>query len=332
MATSYYVSKSGLKVDPNSSAGKRLASKGSAKVTLPDAKDNYAVRNSDGSVSLYDGTYGSSSSKSSSSSAYSSYQRALEKAQAEAEAAARARTEAAVDQVAAQQSDIYSTAKSAAQQAYINRERQLVSLPQQLAALGQSGGASESTLLGVNTGYENSRNDIITSRDKAIQENVNQQNQIRSTGDATLADIANQYQSQLAQIALQQSQYEQQRQDQLNDISAQRAYEQQVREWEAAQQAARSSSSGTSTSNFSKYMSLYNATGDERYLDLANQELGIPSSNTYLPSTNAINSGSGGIYISGYGRMTQAEVNQLVQSGAVSAYRNADGTVTYRRN
>lgn len=193
----------------------------------------------------YQDRYGSSGGGG--SSAYKSY---LNDARRSAIDAQNARIQAALDQVAGQQTDINNSANDAAQQAYIAKEKMLMQNPQQLAALGISGGGSESALLGINTGYENNRNTIMQNRDKAIRENENQQNQIRATGDASLADIDNNYATQLAQYAAQQAQYEQQRRDQLNDIQSQRDYEQQV--WErnnayaaklAAQKAQTSSGS-----------------------------------------------------------------------------------------
>ena len=241
----------------------------------------------------YQDRYGSSGGGG--SSAYKSY---LKDARQSAIDAQSARTQAAIKQVAGQQTDINLSADSAAQQAYIAKEKALMQNPQQLAALGISGGGSESALLGINTGYENNRNTIMQNRDKAIRENENQQNQIRATGDASLADIDNQFATQLAQYAAQQQQYEQQRQDQLNDIASQRAYEQQVREYNAAlqaQQAAQkassgsSKSSGSSTTSFNNLMKLYEATNDKKYLDAASSLVGISnsalSSNTRLPAT-----------------------------------------------
>ena len=90
---------------------------------------------------------------------------------------------------------------------------------------------------GLNTNYENSRNSIIQQRDNALQENTNQQNQIRTTGDAGIADIENSYASQLAQYLQQQQQYERQRADSLNDIQSQRAYEQQLQAQQTAAKA-----------------------------------------------------------------------------------------------
>lgn len=296
--TTYAVSKSGMKVAPGSAAYDRVIKSGGAKVTLDNGDGGYVRRNADGSTTSYNSIYstnaGSGGGGGGGSSAYKSY---LEDARRSAIDAQNARIQAALDQVAGQQADINKSANDAAQQAYIAKEKTLMQNPQQLAALGISGGGSESALLGINTGYENNRNTIMQNRDRAIRENENQQNQIRATGDASLADIENQYYNQLAQYQAQQQQYEQQRQDQLNDIQSQRDYEQQV--WErnnayaaklAAQKAAQTSSgSSSSTANFNNLMKLYEATSDKKYLDAASSLVGISnsalSSNSAYPAT-----------------------------------------------
>ena len=334
--TTYAVSKSGMKVAPGSSAYDRVIKSGGAKVTLDNGDGGYVRRNADGSTTSYNSSYGTNSRSSGGGGGSSSYQSYLSDARRSAIDAQEARTRAALDQVAGQQTDIHNSANDAAQQAYISKAKMLMQNPQQLAALGISGGGSESALLGINTGYENNRNTIMQNRDKAIRENENQQNQIRATGDASLADIDNSFASQLAQYAAQQEQAEQQRQNQLNDIQSQRDYEQET--WErnnaysaklAAQKSAQTSSGGYSTS---QVLQMYNA----GLIDdsTANSMLGLGNSSAggYLRSTNSIAGGSGGIYISGYGRLSQSEVTNLLQSGAITAYRNDDGTITYRRN
>lgn len=340
--TTYAVSKSGMKVAPGSSAYDRVIKSGGAKVTLDNGDGGYVRRNADGSTTSYNSIYSTNSRSSGGGGGSSSYKSYLNDARQSAIDAQNARIQAALDQVAGQQTDINNSANDAAQQAYIAKEKTLMQNPQQLAALGISGGGSESALLGINTGYENNRNTIMQNRDKAIRENENQQNQIRATGDASLADIDNSFANQLAQYAAQQEQAEQQRQNQLNDIQSQRDYEQET--WErnnaysaklASQKSAQTSSgSSSSAASFNSLMKLYEATNDKKYLDAASSLAGISSSptNGYLPTTNAIAGGAGGIYISGYGRLSQSEVTNLLQSGAITAYRNDDDTITYRRN
>lgn len=173
-----------------------------------------------------------------------SYNAYLKKAEKEAKKAAEARMNAQISTIAGQQSGINQTAEEAARQAYINRELTLRGLPQQNAALGISGGGAESALLGLNTGYENSRNSIFQARDNALQENVNQQNQIRMAGDATTSDISNAYAQRLAEYLQQQQTYQQQRADQLSDLESQRAYQMQQAQTGSATAAANAQRGG----------------------------------------------------------------------------------------
>lgn len=246
----YYRTKHGMKVAADSAAGRRMASSGNAQIVRLDNGDGgYVRKNRDGTTTSYNSGYGTGSRRSSGGGgAYRSY---LDDARRSAMDAQRARVQSAIDTVAAQQSGIHSAADKNAQQAYIAKEQALTNMPQQLSSLGQSGGASESALLGLNTNYENNRNQIFENRDKAIQQNEQQQNQIRASGDASIADIENAYASKLAQYEAEQAQYERQRRDQLNDIQDQRDYDQSV--WErnnayAAKLAAQKAAQGGGTS------------------------------------------------------------------------------------
>jgi hypothetical protein len=230
----------------------------------PQYDDRGRVIYSDGRVD--DGGYSSGGSSGGSGGLYSMYgggidylsqqQAALQDAGAQAEAALRSRVDAAIGDINAQQAEINRTADQSATQAYIARMKAERSMPQQQAALGLSGGASESAMLGLNTGYENSRNAIMRDRDAQIQANIDLQNKVRLEGDAALSDIQNAYamkeldllqdyanrqaqyeqmvyQAELAQqqweqqLAAQMAQYERERQDYLADLADQRAYQEQ---------------------------------------------------------------------------------------------------------
>ena len=274
---------------------------------------------SDGRVD--DGGYSSGGSSGGSGGLYSMYgggidfsaqQAALASAREQAEAAQRSRVDAAVGDINAQQAGINRTADQSATQAYIARMKAERGMPQQQAALGLSGGASESAMLGLNTGYENSRNAIMRDRDAQIQSNLDLQNKVRLEGDAALSDIQNAYamkdldllqdqanrqaqyeqmvyQAKLAQQqweqqqAAQMSQYERERQDYLADLTDQRAYQEQqtAAEREYQQMLLRmkggsggsGSSSGGSQFKTSEILSMY----DKGLIDdaTANAMLGL---------------------------------------------------------
>ena len=275
---------------------------------------------SDGRVD--DGGYSSGGSSGGSGGLYSMYgggidylsqqQAALQDARAQAEAALRSRVDAAIGDINAQQAEINRTADQSATQAYIARMKAERSMPQQQAALGLSGGASESAMLGLNTGYENSRNAIMRDRDAQIQANIDLQNKVRLEGDAALSDIQNAYamkdldllqdyanrqaqyeqmvyQAKLAQQQWEQQQaaywdkYERERQDYLADLADQRAYQEQQtaaeREYQMMLQRMKGSSGGSGSSSggsqftTSEILSMY----DRGLIDdaTANEMLGL---------------------------------------------------------
>lgn len=264
---------------------------------------NYAYLDSIGYAPQYDSSGrvvfsdGSSSGSSGGSAAdvYSKYllggsgidylsqqQAALQSAREQAEAAQRSRVDAAISDINAQQAGINRTADQSATQAYIARMKAERGMPQQQAALGLSGGASESAMLGLNTGYENSRNAIMRDRDAQIQANIDLQNKVRLEGDAALSDIQNAYamkdldllreqanrqaqyeqmvyQAQLAQQQWEQQQaanwekYERERQDYLSDVMSEREWKeaqtQAEREYQMMLQRMKGSSGGSGSSS-----------------------------------------------------------------------------------
>ena len=84
--------------------------------------------------------------------------------------AQEARIEKAVSQVESQRPTIEQQAQEAARQAYINQQLALRDIPQQLAATGQSGGLTDSAMLGLNTNYQNIHNNILQNRDNALNQ------------------------------------------------------------------------------------------------------------------------------------------------------------------
>ena len=89
------------------------------------------------------------------------------------------------------QGQVDDSTEDALQEAYINKMMSLKALPQQLAAQGLSGGASESVTAGLLNSYGDARNDLELERQHQMAEllNVYQQNMAklqaqRSTGEA----------------------------------------------------------------------------------------------------------------------------------------------------
>lgn len=87
------------------------------------------------------------------------------------------------------------------QEAYLSYMKSKRNAPQTLAALGYTGGATESTLMGLDTGYQGVRSDLETARNQSLDQIRQNEQQIRSTGNANLSDLASQYYGQYAQAS-----------------------------------------------------------------------------------------------------------------------------------
>ena len=87
------------------------------------------------------------------------------------------------------------------QEAYLSYMKSKRNAPQALSALGYTGGATESTLMGLDTGYQSVRGDLETARNQSLDQIRQNEQQIRSTGNANLSDLASQYYGQYAQAS-----------------------------------------------------------------------------------------------------------------------------------
>ena len=106
---------------------------------------------------------------------------------------ANAQTKAALDANNAYIPKVNQYADKRLQDAYILKEQNRVNLPQQLSALGYSGGATETSMLGEMTDYQNNRNAIEQDRSDSLNDIYQNAAQIRATGNANLADLSAQY-------------------------------------------------------------------------------------------------------------------------------------------
>lgn len=96
-------------------------------------------------------------------------------------------TEQGVVRLNAEKGDVNTAYNDAATQAYISYKQGERMLPQQMAALGMTGGASESAMIGARSGYENSVNTANMNRQKAIQDIELAVSQLISSGDIQTA-------------------------------------------------------------------------------------------------------------------------------------------------
>jgi hypothetical protein len=150
----------------------------------------------------------------------------------EQQKAAQARIDAALDANNAYIQQVNQRSDQSLQNAYILREQSKVNAPQALSAMGIQGGAAESSLLGINTGYENTRNEVEQNRQNSLNEIYQNEQQIRATGDATKAEAAASYYQNLI-TAQQQAEAAQQAQS-----NWEAGYELDVKKYEDAAAAA----------------------------------------------------------------------------------------------
>lgn len=264
------------------------------------------------------------------------YRAALEASQ---EAMARAYEEqinAGLAVLNAQRDPLQQQYNDSAQQAYINAELARKNLPQQLAAQGISGGASESSNLAISTQYGNALNDLTTNYNQSLADLERDIAQYRATGNSQLAQNAANYQQQLADVylsALQQQQqynqslalmeYENQlnRQNALDDMALQLAYE----------QAKKGISGGSSGGSYSGRSTDWDMLANAYEMAYDNGEIGWGELNQamsqlaqgIIPSSGGASNSSvmSGPYSEAYAQAE--EIRRLVANGSMTAREGA---------
>ena len=127
---------------------------------------------------------------------YSDY---LEKAKQEALKAQQLQIKSALDKNNAYIPKVNEQTDKQLQEAYILAQQSKVNAPQALNAMGYTGGAVESSLLGLDTNYQNNRNALETSRNTSLDSIYQNAADIQSSGNANLADLSADYYNQMAQ-------------------------------------------------------------------------------------------------------------------------------------
>lgn len=163
------------------------------------------------------------------------YEEALRAAE---EAAARAlaeKTDAAVKNINDQKNPLLDQYNKSAQQAYIVKRQAEKSLPQQLAAQGLTGGATESANLALETGYGNNLGELTSGYNSGLAAIDRDAANVKATGDLSLAENTGKYKQQFADAALKNGQYARDLQAQLlmNRLNAQNQSDSQRRQLEA---------------------------------------------------------------------------------------------------
>lgn len=175
--------------------------------------DNAGYRTSTSGSSGYYPSYGSSNtveepvrSGGSRRDYYQEYLDALQAMREAEEARIRAQIEQAVGRLQNQKPILGQQFGDSAQQAYIQSMLSKRDLPQQLAAQGISGGASESANLAIDTAYGNAYNNLQRDYNNNLAALDADIANVRASGDISIAESANSYAQQMAQAALQQQQ------------------------------------------------------------------------------------------------------------------------------
>ena len=141
--------------------------------------------------------------------AYDKYIAYIKEQQAAAERERRAAINQGVNKLESQRPVLEQMFKDSARDAYVQKMMSQKNLPQQLAAQGINGGMSESSNLALETGYGNAYNNLQQQYNSGLNQIDSDIANLKATGDISLAETANQYAQKMADIALQQMQYQQ---------------------------------------------------------------------------------------------------------------------------
>lgn len=115
------------------------------------------------------------------------------------ERAAQLRTQQAVSQVEGYIPQIQQQTAKQMQEAYIAAQRAKMQAPQTLSAIGYTGGATESSLLGLDTDYMNRRQALAEAEAQSLDQIRQNVADIRASGNVDLANLAAQYYEQAMQ-------------------------------------------------------------------------------------------------------------------------------------
>ena len=125
------------------------------------------------------------------------YEKQLQTLQEQARQQAEAQAEAQKAQIEANKQIINQNYANSARQAYINSMQQQKALPEYLASTGQSGGASESAQLQLQTNYQNNLSDLEMAKNNALANENLAYNDVSTNLASQLAGINSDYSERL---------------------------------------------------------------------------------------------------------------------------------------
>ncbi|MBR2929251.1 MAG: hypothetical protein IKC24_08875 [Oscillospiraceae bacterium] len=235
---------------------------------------------------------------------------AYDQAQDQLKAMIDAQTKQAISGYETQKGAVNQSYDDVARQLYIDRENAKKNLAQQLAASGLTGGASESTMLGLNTNYQENVRQVEQERINTLSDLEQAIVQAQLTGDITYAERA------LALAQQQAESYGNVLQLLMNrqDAAKQQAYDRQMAAYNqqlAAQDAA-----------FNRQMmqaELLASAGDfsgYKALGLTDAEIATLNSNYQKQNAPKVSSGGGGGYTKP--TLTFNQAKELLEDGVVN--------------
>jgi hypothetical protein len=139
------------------------------------------------------------------------YAQMLAQQRAAEEAAIRAKVEQGVQTLQGSKQGINKAYEDSSRQAYILAEKNKARMPQQLSAMGITGGLAQQTALESDLAYQNALNQGRIARDTSLQAIDQDINKLRISGDLSIAENAANYSARLAE-ELRQAQIRQQEQ------------------------------------------------------------------------------------------------------------------------
>lgn len=152
---------------------------------------------------------------------YEDYMDEINRQRRREEEARRNAIDAGVGQLQSQIPLLERQRDDASRQAYIRAQQSQANMPQQLAAMGSTGGLSESSIMQANAGYQNTQNELTNAYQDALAGVNGDIANLKSSGELSIVDNSGKYYQQLLDLAAKQAQEASAQQQKTNNASEQ---------------------------------------------------------------------------------------------------------------
>lgn len=149
---------------------------------------------------------------------YEDYMDEINRQRRREEEARRNAIDAGVGQLQSQIPLLERQRDEASRQAYMRSQQAQVNMPQQLAAMGSTGGLSESSIMQANAGYQNTQNELTNAYQDALAGVNGDIANLKSSGELSIVDNSGKYYQQLLDLAARQAQEAQSRRYTAGDV------------------------------------------------------------------------------------------------------------------